>query len=465
MRKLGRLTSAALIVAVSIAGCGGSKSNSARLGSGATAGGWRTWVLSSPSQLPVPPPPRAGSTAAKRDTQELRAAVGGHRTAHREAQDAEPIVQPWLSRAMTLVSQREKNPPRASRAYALVSVAMYDAAVAAAYWRQHYNRQASGVTSGPSYPSEQAAVAAAGSRLVAYAFPEASKAGLDAAAEDAAHSRVVAGQVSPLDAREGLALGRAVADREIAYAKTDGSTRIWDGRRPPHTHAYWDPPPGSIARPVEPLAGTWRTWLMRSGSQFRAPPPPRFGSLQFVKEARQLVEIKANLTPAQRQIASFWAGGQGTPLPPGVWNQVMFSYVRGKQLSVPSQTRVFALLNVAMDDAGIAAWDTKYTYWSPRPENGIRDVGVDRKFTPYIPTPFFPAYVSGHSTYSSAAAELLAHLFPEDADLWRAKGREAGYSRLLGGIHWASDNTWGTRIGLAIGALAVQRAEHDGAEQ
>jgi membrane-associated phospholipid phosphatase len=176
------------------------------------------------------------------------------------------------------------------------------------------------------------------------------------------------------------------------------------------------------------------------------------------------VAIRANLTPKQKAIATFWAGGQGTPLPPGVWNQVMFGYVRGKKLSVPSQTRVFALLNVAMDDAGIASWDTKYTYWNPRPQNAIRALGLDRHWTSFIATPFFPAYVSGHSTYSSAAGEVLAHLFPEDAKLWRAKGREAGYSRLLGGIHWSSDNVYGTRIGLAIGRLVVNHAKHDGAE-
>ncbi len=463
-----RLTTAALIIAVVIGGCGGSKDDSARLGTDASAGTWKTWVLSSPAEVPVPAPPAAGAAAANPDMQELRAAArdrGAADVARARTQSTEPVVEPWLSRAMTLVSQREKNPPVASRAYGLVSVAMYDAAVAAAYWKHRYNAKTAGAKSGPSYPSEQAAVAGAGSRVVAYAFPEASKAGLDTAAQDAARTSVVAGMSSPSDAQAGLALGRAVADRVIARAKTDGSTRTWNGKRPPHTAAYWDPPAGSLARPVAPLAGTWRTWVMRSGSQFRAPPPPAFGSPQFLKEARQLVAIRANLTPKQKGIATFWAGGQGTPLPPGVWNQVMFSYMRGTHLSVPSQTRVFALLNVAMDDAGIASWDTKFTYWNPRPENAIRALGLDRRWKPYLDTPFFPAYVSGHSTYSSAAGEVLAYLFPADAKLWRAKAAEAGISRLYGGIHYSSDNVQGNRIGVAIGRLTVRHAEQDGAEK
>ena len=459
---------AALIATVGLlaGGCGGSSGDSKRLGKESAAGSWKPWVLSSPAEVAVPPPPAAGSAAAKRDMQELAAAQrDSAAVARARAQRNDPVVQPWLSRAMTLVSQREKNPPRASRAYGIVSVAMYDAAVAAAYWRERYKHTSSGVKSGPSYPSEVAAVAGAGSRAVGYTFAEASRSRLDAAADDVARSQVVTGASSPLDAQRGLALGRAVADKVIARAKTDGSDRRWDGKRPPHTPQYWDPPPGSLARPVEPLAGTWRTWLMTRGSEFRAPPPPKFGSPQFLDEARELVRIRNNLTAQQKQIATFWAGGQGTPLPPGIWNQVMFGYVRGKHLGVASQTRVFALLNVAMDDAGIAAWDTKFTYWNPRPENAIRDSGVDRHFKPFLNTPFFPAYVSGHSTYSAAAGEILAHLFPKDAKLWRAKGREAGYSRLLGGIHWRSDNVWGLSMGLKIGRLAVQHAERDGAEK
>jgi len=177
------------------------------------------------------------------------------------------------------------------------------------------------------------------------------------------------------------------------------------------------------------------------------------------------VRLKANLTAEHERIANFWAGGQGTPLPPGVWNQVMFDYVRRHKLTVPRQTRVFALMNVAMADAGVAAWDAKFKYWNLRPENVVRDLGLTKNWKPLLDTPFFPAYVSGHSTYSSAAGEVMAHLFPDDAKLWRAKGAEAGISRLYGGIHFRSDNVAGSRMGREIGRLTVRRAEQDGAEQ
>ena len=132
---------------------------------------------------------------------------------------------------------------------------------------------------------------------------------------------------------------------------------------------------------------------------------------------------------------------------------------------MPKATRVFALLNVAQADAGVAAWDTKYAYWFPRPENGIRDLGLDRRWKPYLATPFFPAYVSGHATYSAAAGEVLAHLFPADSTFWRARGRGAATSRVLGGIHWPIDGVEGRRIGLELGRLVVERAKRDGAER
>nr|MBA3327393.1 vanadium-dependent haloperoxidase [Solirubrobacterales bacterium] len=260
-----------------------------------------------------------------------------------------------------------------------------------------------------------------------------------------------------------LQLGRGVADAVIAHARRDGSDRKFDGRRPRGDGA-WEPPPGSLARPVSPMAGTWDTWVMKSGLQFRPPPFPEYGSAAYRAEAKAVVDADRNLTTEQRRIAKFWAGGQGTALPPGIWNQVTLAFLHREPLSTPRTARVLALLNVAQADAGIAAWDAKYAYWVTRPENAIRDLGLDPAFKPYIDTPFFPAYVSGHATYSGAAGEVMAHLFPAEAKLFRAKAKEAADSRVFGGIHFPLDGSEGLRMGRRIGALAVARAKADGAE-
>lgn len=462
----------ACVAVALLSGCGGSAEGSGSGKGEPDAGSWQPWVLSSGADVAVPPPPREGSAAAQRDVLALEAAVRA-RTPVQERrareQERDTVVAPWMSRAMAFVSERVKNPPVASRAYGLVAAAMHDAAIAAYHWKYRYDRDAPSVDpvvgqpADPSYPSEYAAIAGAGSRVLEYLFPEAPKARLEIEAEDAAQARVTAGVSYPSDAAAGLQLGREVAERAIAVAKRDGSHREWDGRRP-RGRGFWEPAPGSIARPVEPLAGSWKTWILDNGRQLRPPPPPEFGSARYRAEARELVRMREDLTPEHKRIANFWAGGQGTPLPAGVWDQVMLAYVPDQNLSVPRQTRVFGLLNVAMADAGVSSWDAKYAYWTPRPENAIRDLGIDPGWEPYLDTPFFPSYVSGHSTYSGAAGEILAHLFPDDAKLWRAKAEEAGISRLYGGIHFRSDNVHGLRMGREIGRLAARHAERDGAE-
>ncbi len=125
--------------------------------------------------------------------------------------------------------------------------------------------------------------------------------------------------------------------------------------------------------------------------------------------------------------------------------------------------RTFALLNVALADAGVACWDTKYTYWTPRPMNAIRDLGLDPDWESLLRTPTFPSYTSGHATYSGAAAEVLGYVFPDDAEAFASKAEEAAVSRLYGGIHYPLDNEGGLEMGHRIGKLVVDRASGDGA--
>jgi hypothetical protein len=276
-------------------------------------------------------------------------------------------------------------------------------------------------------------------------------------ADRVARAEVLAGRAFPSDTEAGLALGRAIADRVIARARTDGSARAWDGR-PPSGAAFWQPTRASTA-PMEPAAGTWRTWVIRSGSQFRPPAPPRFGSPGLAAELRELIELRRKLTPAQKRIAKFWEGGRGSPLPPGVWNEVALAYVRRDRLSTAATARVFALLNVAMADAGVATWDAKYAYWSARPETAIRELRLATRWKPFLETPPFPGFVSAHSAYSGAASAVLASLFAKDARVFRAKAEQAGLSRLYGGIHIRSDHRDGLALGSRIGRLVVERAQ------
>jgi hypothetical protein len=407
--------------AVSGTGCGSeSRAHGDRWGT--------TWVLDSPAEVAVPGPPG--------DTQAVEEPL---------APPEDPAVKMWLDEVMQLVARRPKDPVTASRNYALVAVAMQDAALAATHWQHEH-----GVD---GYPSTRAAIAGAGSRVIAYAYPEHPRAQLDRDAEAAA-----SGAGHPRSARAGLLLGREVAERVVARARRDGSASERRVERP-RVEGAWEPPPGSSARPVEPGGGTWRTWVLGAGDELRPPPPPAFDSPEFRHQAQVVLDTDRTLTPAQRRIARFWEGGEGTELPPGRWLKVTLAHLEHQPPT--SETRVaeiFALLTVAMADAGVAAWDAKYAYWVTRPVNAIRDLSLERDWEPYLDTPFFPAYVSGHAAYSGAAAEVLAHLFPDDADLWRRRAREAARSRLYGGIHFPMDNEVGMEMGAEIGLRAVDHA-------
>ncbi|MDQ3972954.1 MAG: vanadium-dependent haloperoxidase, partial [Actinomycetota bacterium] len=211
-------------------------------------------------------------------------------------------------------------------------------------------------------------------------------------------------------------------------------------------------------------AGTWRTWVLASGSQLRPAPPPPIGSPENLAEAREVMRAKDELTPEQQRFARYWEGGEGTSLPPGIWNEVALAYAARDRLSTPRAARLFALLNVSQADAGVAAWDAKYVYWYPRPENTIRDL-VDPNWTPLLQTPLFPAYVSGHAVYSGAAGEVMGYLFPAELAQFRAKAEEAAISRVYGGIHWPVDSEDGLPMGREIGRLVVEWARADGSDR
>ncbi|MDQ3978777.1 MAG: phosphatase PAP2 family protein [Actinomycetota bacterium] len=466
----GRVGAAVLVLALGLVGCGG-EDEPVAAGAQPKAGTWKTWVLASPEDVKVAEPPTGAKARAEAD--ELRA-LATQRTPEVEEKikrwNQNPALKPWMDINIELVAHGVKDPPLASRGYSYTTIAIYDAVVAAWRWKYEYDRKApTGADApDPSYPSEHAAIAGAASRVLEYIFPEEPVGIFDQFALEAAEARVQAGLNYRSDVEAGLALGRAVAEKVIARAKADGADRTWDGTRPPgigRGPEFWEPPPGTITPPTQPLAGTWKTWILDSPSQFRAPPPPKYGSPEFLAEAREVMDVRAKLTPEQERIARFWAGGQGSALPPGQWNQVAFVYVDSAKLDTPRAARLFAGLNVALNDAALAVWDTKFTYWSPRPVNAIRDLGLDPNWRSLLPTPTFPSYVSGHSGYSAAAAAVLSYFFPSDAATFDAKAQEAAVSRLYGGIHFRSDNDQGAAIGKKIGDLTVQRLKQDGAER
>src|SRR5262249_3128166 len=208
--------------------------------------------------------------------------------------------------------------------------------------------------------------------------------------------------------------------------------------------------------PLEPLAGSWKTWILSAGSQLRPGPPPAFGSAAFLTELAEVKRVSANPTPSQRAIALFWADGAGSVTPPGHWFQIAGSLIPGDGLTPPAAARVLGSLGATVADAAIACWDAKYAYWSLRPNQ------ADPTIASLVPTPPFPSYPSGHSTFSGAASELLAYFFPKEEAQLRYMAEEAALSRLYAGIHYRSANEPGKEVGRQRVALATQRDQLSG---
>src|SRR5262249_8764201 len=127
-------------------------------------------------------------------------------------------------------------------------------------------------------------------------------------------------------------------------------------------------------------------------------------------------------TADQTQIAKFWNDGAGTYTPPGHWNAIAEQVAQQQGDSLAQDARLFAELNVSLGDAAIACWDAKYTYnaWRPIQLAGAAGTAVTSQietianWNPLINTPPFPEYVSGHSTFSGAAATILTAVFGDN---------------------------------------------------
>jgi hypothetical protein len=340
------------------------------------------------------------------------------------AQPATPsAVTPWIELELSAIASHRTNPPRAARGLAHVSAAMYLAALAGG-------------------SSRDDAVAGAASTVLLYLFPD-----------EAARIEVLANELAEVDS-PAFALGRLVGQVVVFRARTDGSDAVWTGS-PPVGPGYWVPtPPGYVYPPLEPLAGTWRTWNLRHGSQFRPGPPPEYGNSEFLSELNEVDAVSRSLTDEQRRIADLWADGPGSVTPPGHWNTIALDLLSGAGWSTLRSARLFAALNTAQADAFIACWDAKFAYWSLRPVTAIRRL-IDNTWLSYIVTPPFPSYVSGHSTTSGAASTVLAAFFPDQSGSLDAMAEEAAVSRLYGGIHFRSDNEVGLELGRQVGRIAL----------
>jgi len=203
---------------------------------------------------------------------------------------------------------------------------------------------------------------------------------------------------------------------------------------------------------IEPKAGTWKTWAISSGKDYRVVPPPNDaatrGELEWLEQA-----VSEKDSRISDQI-SFWDSGS-----PGYrWLEILASRSDTNQPLSAYPVRPFAYLNMAIYDATIAAWESKYFYNRPRPSQ------LNPTLRTALPTPNSPSYPSEHAAAAGAAAAILSYFYPAEATYFQSLAEEAGRSRLYAGLQYPSDYQAGLELGQKVAAKVIALAMADGSD-
>ena len=448
-----------------MSGCGGGGATLPKTAPASTDAGaaniarWQPVISADAGQIEAPP--FAGGAVEQSEIAQLLE-LQNARTAAQSA-----IFNKWNHRAASqwnqiardLVTVNNAPPPLASRVYAALGVAQLDATIAAARAQTKFNRAAPADLDArlaplgaarDGYPSRAAALCRASADVLTALYP-ANKAQIESAQSECETSRLAGGVSFASDIEAGARVGDAAAARVLARLDADGADRADQTLPQPRGPGFWQGTGGLLPR--------WKfvkPWLTGDIDSFRAPAPPAFGSPQFDRDLAEVRQISDNRTPQQAQIAEFWADAAQTFTPPGHWNLFAARMIASHNLSDAQAARVYALLNMAEQDAGISCWNNKYTYWVLRPSQ------ADPQITTPIGLPNFPSYTSGHSNFSGAAAQILGALFPDEKSVVDALAQEASISRVYGGIHYRFDADGGINNGRFVAGLAVARSQNDG---
>lgn len=331
--------------------------------------------------------------------------------------------------------------------------------------------------SAPEGANRDAAIAAAGHLILRELWGNVANPRVIAKAYETALAEVPEGEAR--DA--GIKWGETVAMRILEKRSKAGLGLPNQGSYTSEEVGKWRETPPGFRPPVTPRLGEVTPFALESSSQFRAPEPLSVSSKEYAEEIAFVNKVGprdgAERTEYQTLSTPFWADDLGSATPPGHWNEIAQTIVRneGIDADVYETARLFALLNIAGADSGITAWETKYYYSTWRPETAIREIRPEDneaaeknpEFIPNMPSPAFPSYTSGHSTYTAAMSRMIELCIGKDEVEFAVTSdglpgvvrhyeklsdarREVGMSRVWGGIHVMSDNIEGQKAGLAV---------------
>lgn len=447
MLRLTKMLSQVMVVTLLLTGCVMPQPSSPPVEP--QAGHWQTWVVSDVTTVRLPAPPDQAAT--RQELQELKTLADQQDAATRGQVaywDAGAPSYRWIEIALTQFKSKPLPPLRVARGMSLMNVAIYDAMVTAWNAKYTYNRPRPSALDGtftpllaapnsPAYPSEHAVAAGAAATILGYLYPDDAPT-FQAKAEEAAHSRLLAGVQYPSDVEAGLELGRQVALLVLERAKTDGSDAQWNGVIPTEP-GHW-----TGEKPIEPLGGTWQPWVLASGDELRPPPPLAYDSPEKAAELQEIKSFTRTWQTNQKALYNQTFEGLFT----GWYDNAHLRIFEYKLHNNPPQAaRIYALMSIAHYDAQVACWDAKYAYWAPRPFQ------LDPAIVTLFPSPNHPSYPAAHGCAPAAITNVLAYFFPSEAASIQARADEAALTRLWAGIHYRSD----IETGLALGRAVAQK--------
>lgn len=401
-------------------------------------------------------------------------APGGARESQSVRQRASEVagLATWNVIALRTTAAGPFSPPRETRSLAIVSGAVNDAVCSIMRKCTVYAER---IDASHDASIMAAVDAAAHDALVALYPSPATVASLDAS-YDSALATLPADEAR----NEGVAVGEAAAANMLALRANDHSQDPMSYTPAPGLGA-WVPTPPAFAPALEPQWGAVTPFTLDAGSQLRPPAPPAPGSDAAVRDYLEIADLgsatSTTRTAAQTEVARFWVSTA-----PQLWNQVVQQLTMAPGMNAAKAAHAYMLLNMAGADAMIAAWDAKYAYSQWRPITYIRstlddgsEVTVpDPTWAPLLPTPRFPDYPAGHTTFGGAAERVMTAMFGEQPGALSITSPTAGNvthsyqsfheiadevsnARVWGGIHWRTSVNVGRALGQQVGDVALAR--------
>ena len=399
--------------------------------------------------------------------------------------DAAYAVQ-WMDLLYHIVADQAPSPCAASRIYSYSAVTLHESVVNGIPFGLSLSGQLNGMPTMPSISYSEvydwpSVIAGSMPVVVGHLFDTLYNYG---------QSRINSLKTAQIESRRAVvpadvvdrsvAYGESIAQKILAWASIDGyierrSMHYIVPSRNGHPE-YWEPTDPVHLTPVEPFWSTLRPFVMPNSHSCYVPLNIPFDTMPgsaFYNLALEVKNTVDNLTAEQRTIALYWEDKLRTGTPSGHWVSIMDQVSGILNLKLDRACEMYAAACIAMADAFISCWETKYRVNYLRPKTYIKYWIGPASWDAFLTTPPFPSYTSGHSCQSSACAEVLTSIFgdvgftdttsvsigiqPRSFNSFYQARDEAVMSRLYGGIHFRTDNELGVAQGRLVGQMVLQR--------